>query len=106
EDQAVAGAIMWVSGSLAYLVPLVLVVNRLLKSDSWRYNEVTLAARQPVLPARGVACGTPTINQPTVLPLPILATSSCGGECSSGCGSQNLRRFDLLRVPFLGRLLR
>src|SRR5439155_16586014 len=34
EDQAAAGVLMWVPGSLAYLVPLACIAHRLLYSDA------------------------------------------------------------------------
>jgi len=50
EDQALAGAAMWIVGSLAYLIPLVLIVYQLLDGDKPR----ALHQRRPDLTSRGM----------------------------------------------------
>jgi cytochrome c oxidase assembly factor CtaG len=74
DDQSAAGVLMWVPGSLVFLLPLFAIGVRLLSGD-------TETKRQAV--TRRVA-------------LPVL------GESARAVSSP---RFDLLRVPLLGRLL-
>lgn len=73
DDQVTAGVLMWVPGSLAYLVPAVVIAMQLLTTGRGR--------RYPIAHARG---------------------SVRGGAASPTAG----RRWDLLRVPFVGSLLR
>jgi len=93
DDQAVAGVLMWVPGSLAYLVPLFLLGIRLLYGDANRPGTVRPPAGQRI---PGSAAGG-------LRPLPILACTS------SGCrpaGPAPRPGFDLLRMPVLGRFLK
>jgi cytochrome c oxidase assembly factor CtaG len=86
EDQAAAGVLMWVPGSVAFLVPLFGVGVRLLygreddKVARWQGDKVT--EREP--PAARI-------------PLPLVASSRTPVTVSS---------FDLLRVPLVGRFLK
>jgi cytochrome c oxidase assembly factor CtaG len=84
EDQAAAGVLMWVPGSLAYLVPLAVIGVRLM------FGEPTRSRRpphpQPLSPASGE-------RGARRLSLPVL-------------GHAPPPRFDLLRLPVVGRFLR
>ena len=94
EDQAAAGLIMWVPGSVAFLVPLFGIAVRLLsgpdsdKVTRWQGDKVT--AQKPTA-AR--------------LSLP-LVTSSGIPVTLPPCHLVTLSSFDLLRVPLLGRFLK
>jgi cytochrome c oxidase assembly factor CtaG/polyferredoxin len=76
EDQSAAGVLMWVPGSLAFLLPLFAIAVRL------------LYARDPA-PAPPVVRGR--------IPLPLT---------TSPPHHRTTARFDLLRLPLLGRFLR
>jgi cytochrome c oxidase assembly factor CtaG len=80
EDQSAAGLLMWVPGSLAFLLPLFGIGVRLLSG-----NPPVLSTRSPVL-------GTP---RPARIALPLLTPPSPPRP-----------RFDALRLPLLGRFLR
>lgn len=81
DDQATAGAIMWVVGSTVFLVPVALIIRRLL---------------QPRLVAVPVAAGGP----PRDFSLPIL------GGATPRASSRASRGHDLLRTPLIGAALR
>jgi cytochrome c oxidase assembly factor CtaG len=89
EDQSAAGVLMWVPGSLAFLVPLFGIGVGLLSGRSddkvarWQGGKVTS----------------------TRIPLPLAAPSSAPVTLSP-CHPVTLSSFDLLRVPLLGRFLR
>ena len=88
EDQAAAGVLMWVPGSLVYLIPLFVIGVRLLFGNSrWPHDRVKSmperARRRSGLPDR--------------LLLPII------GQPAPRAGPAS---FDLLLVPLLGRFLR
>ncbi|MBM4068756.1 MAG: hypothetical protein FJ271_07405 [Planctomycetes bacterium] len=76
QDQAIAGALMWVPGSLAFIVPLAWIGCRILYGKSRPLSGKPTAAR--------LAVGSR-------VPLPLLATASAP---------------DVLRWPLIGRLLR
>ncbi len=79
EDQAAAGAIMWVAGSVFFLVPVGLVTIRLLSTRR------TLASRKQATRSQLVRSGlTHSVKQ----------------------GPSKPARLDLLSLPFIGRLLR
>jgi len=85
EDQAAAGVLMWVPGSVVFLLPLFGIALRLLsapeddKVTRWQGDKVT-----------GPASASGRISLPLVQsPSPVTSSS-----------------FDLLRVPLLGRFLR
>jgi hypothetical protein len=84
EDQSAAGLLMWVPGSVAFLLPLFVLAVRLLFGDDkvtrWQGDKVT---EKP--PTRGR------------IPLPLVAASG---------SSVTLSSFDLLRVPVVGRFLK
>jgi len=80
SDQAAAGVIMWVPGSLVFLVPAIVYTTRLLSpSHSLAYPVTTGAGTAPSVPSRA-------------RPGPIAAMVRAP--------------FDLLNVPVLGRFLR
>lgn len=111
DDQAAAGVLMWVPGSLAYLVPLVWIGRRLL------YGDVELLRRSPLSPpARGVGgegldlppTRTPVSGQKR-LSLPLVSTN--GPNPSSALPASRRRSvplpaFDVLHLPFLGQFLK
>ncbi len=52
EDQAAAGAVMWVPGSIVFLVPVAVIAIRYLSPNRPRGRELEKPARQPVPPRR------------------------------------------------------
>jgi len=80
-DQATAGAIMWVVGSAAFLLPVALIIRRLL---------------QPRLAVVPVGVGEP----PRDFSLPLL------GGSTSRADSSARRGHDLLRTPIIGGALK
>ncbi len=94
EDQRIAGVLMWVPGSLAFLLPLVWIGTRLLYGSSpadHRRGRAPLAANPA--PA-GTMLALPVISGPRPRP------------AHGGYRSAPPRRFDLLHVPLLGRFLK
>ena len=88
EDQATAGVLMWVPGSVAYLIPLFVIGLRLLfGSDEKAARGRKLVANRT--PARATAAAR--------LMLPIIGQPSPRTSAA---------RVDLLRLPILGRFLR
>ncbi len=89
DDQATAGAIMWVPGSLAFLLPLFALAIRFLTGEleSPRTNRKTTSRPDHYSPVVAVA---PRLR----VALPLLTTP------------QTATHLDLLRVPVMGRLLR
>jgi cytochrome c oxidase assembly factor CtaG/polyferredoxin len=88
EDQAAAGVLMWVPGSLAYLVPLFVIGIRLLFGGS-ETSCRRLSSRRAPSPGGGTLPGRlalPIVGQPRALVQPA--------------------PFDVLRLPLLGRFLR
>jgi cytochrome c oxidase assembly factor CtaG/polyferredoxin len=83
EDQSAAGVIMWVPGSLVYLVPLFWIGTRLLYGEERRHP--ASATRHPP---------TGTHQPPQRVALPMLQPATAD------------KRFDFLHVPLLGRFLR
>jgi cytochrome c oxidase assembly factor CtaG len=85
DDQSAAGVLMWVPGSLVYLLPLFAIGIRLLSGNAER-------PRAAQLPA-----GASTL-------LPILASNPWEHQRSA----QPMKRagFDLVRMPVLGKFLR
>jgi cytochrome c oxidase assembly factor CtaG len=86
EDQSAAGVLMWVPGSLAFLLPLFVIGFRLLygpqddKVTRWPGDKVTIPA-----------------SSGARIPLPMVGLSAAPAT---------LAGFDLLRVPLLGRFLK
>ena len=84
EDQAAAGVIMWVPGSLAFLLPLFWIGIQLLYGDeSGRRSGATEQRTRNLASTKTGRLALPLIDQRKNVPAP-----------------------DLLRVPLLGRLLR
>jgi cytochrome c oxidase assembly factor CtaG len=100
EDQSAAGVLMWVPGSIAFLLPLFAICVRLLSSPV--HDKVTRRQGDKVLS-----------RSPARLALPLVA-SSRGSVTLSPCHPVTLSRchpitrssLDLLRVPVLGRFLK
>jgi cytochrome c oxidase assembly factor CtaG/ferredoxin len=88
EDQTTAGVLMWVPGSLVYLIPLFVIGVRLLFGGSGRPHR-----RLKPIPMRTKARAAPT----AYLALPVIGQPRTRIEPAA---------FDLLRVPLLGRFLR
>ncbi|BBO35854.1 cytochrome c oxidase assembly protein [Lacipirellula parvula] len=86
DDQAAAGVIMWVPGSIAFLLPLFLIAVRLLRGQS------RTGAGSP----RRTTVSHPLPFESTGL-LPILSQPS---------RAPSSHRFDLLHTPLIGALLR
>ena len=89
DDQAVAGVLMWVPGSVAYLVPLCVIGIRLLFGG----DEATTRRPGSSLPGPASGQGT-SLVWPA---LPIVGQSRPFVEPTA---------FDVLKVPLVGRLLR
>jgi ferredoxin len=88
EDQAAAGVLMWVPGSIAYLVPLFVIGVRLLFGASGTSRQRREPRPDPT-PGRG--------HLPDRFPLPIIGQLRAAVHPAA---------FDVLRVPLLGRFLR
>jgi cytochrome c oxidase assembly factor CtaG len=94
EDQSAAGVLMWVPGSLVFLLPLFALGVRLLAGQEddrvtrWQGDKVK--EREPAR-AR--------------IPLPLITSSGTPVTLSPG-HPVTLSSFDLLRVPLLGRFLK
>ncbi|MFI5454764.1 MAG: cytochrome c oxidase assembly protein [Isosphaerales bacterium] len=93
EDQSAAGVLMWVPGSLVYLLPLFGIGIRLLYGESEKARRIVRrpGQRVPRSPTGGL------IRLPILADIPLRGRSR---ETSPQAG------FDLLRVPLLGRFLR
>jgi hypothetical protein len=94
NDQALAGVIMWVPGSVVFLVPLFAIGVRVLFGE-----EANVAIRNSKVgryrpPAKG---GT---RSPRPLSLPIVHSLPISRHASQNSG------FDLLRLPILGQYLK
>ncbi len=92
DDQAAAGVIMWIPGSLAFLLPLFAIALRLMSGN-------TRPARHRRLAMTHLAKGRTTRQDL----LPVLHSSGSFAKCSS---RRAQARFDVLQVPILGRFLR
>ena len=90
DDQSAAGVIMWVPGSIAFLLPLFIIGLKLMRGPSPNANRI------PATP-RTVTANTPRRELSAAALLPILSQSP---------HPQSTDRFDLLRVPLIGALLR
>lgn len=87
DDQSAAGVIMWVPGSIAFLLPLFIIGLKLMRETSPRPNRIR-ATRQTASPRRELSAAAllPILNQSPQL--------------------KSADRFDLLRAPMLSALLR
>ncbi|MCE9546520.1 MAG: cytochrome c oxidase assembly protein [Planctomycetia bacterium] len=92
HDQAIAGAMMWVAGIVASLVPLIWLGGRLFRGELDRHLR-----REP---------GRPSIDQPqrTYYALPIIDFRPSHNVAARR--QKSAQTFDLLKLPLLGRLLR
>ena len=91
DDQASAGVIMWVPGSMAFLLPLVAIGVRLLSGADGR-PAMAAARRSAAVVAAGR--GAPARPRAGFAPLPIVGSPPKGRE-----------GVDLLRLSLVGRLL-
>jgi cytochrome c oxidase assembly factor CtaG len=95
EDQTAAGVLMWVPGSLAFLVPLFAIGFRLVYGQEPRVRSQGSGVR-----------GQESGNEPPNLPggkriaLPLVASSPTSDS------RHPIPGFDMLRVPLLGRFLK
>jgi cytochrome c oxidase assembly factor CtaG len=92
EDQAAAGVLMWVPGSLAFLLPLLVVGVRLLHGDMNRPRPRTQPRRTQYSVLNTENDGLATAGR---IPLPLIRQQS-----------KPTRPSDLLDLPLLGRFLR
>jgi cytochrome c oxidase assembly factor CtaG/ferredoxin len=90
NDQAAAGVLMWVPGSVAFLLPLAAIGVQLMFPP-----RAAGAAVRSLLPAPA--------SPPGRIPLPLLTSSPPTGRAPGPAPGPG---FDLLRVPLLGRFLR
>ena len=97
EDQAAAGVLMWVPGSLVFLAPLFGIALRLLYGQE---TQASGAFTRPGVLASG-ACKRPGNEAPGRLHAPLARISLPLVAVASPPGP-----WDLLRVPLLGRFLR
>jgi cytochrome c oxidase assembly factor CtaG/ferredoxin len=88
DDQAAAGVLMWVPGSIAYLVPVFLIGLRLLFGASEKPSRLS-RSRDTAHTAKDAS--------PPRLSLPVL---------NQPCTGNDALAFDLLRAPIIGRFLR
>lgn len=86
-DQQVAGALMWVPGSVVFLLPVFVIATRLLSGRSGADRSAATAARTPALPS---------------LPIVELNSTSCHVPAVRGAE----QGWDLLKAPLVGRFLR
>ncbi len=84
EDQLTAGVLMWVPGSVAFLVPLFVIAARLMYGS------------RPVTAKAAMRRAEPYIRLPVIGQPPRSASTSVARQ----------RPFDLLRTPVVGRFLR
>jgi cytochrome c oxidase assembly factor CtaG len=110
EDQSAAGVIMWVPGSLVFLVPLFWIGTRLLYGEKRAASGMKQARRDERITLRGARRlhalpHVPAHGRPRRLSLPLIPLSRLG-ESVGGDPATAHRRFDLLHVPLLGRFLR
>jgi cytochrome c oxidase assembly factor CtaG/polyferredoxin len=93
SDQSSAGVLMWVPGSVAFLLPLFVIGVRLMsgreddKVTRWQGDKVT--RRRPIAPR---------------ISLPLLASRN--SVTLSPCRLVTLSSFDVLRLPLLGRFFK
>jgi hypothetical protein len=86
EDQSAAGVLMWVPGSIVFLLPLLGIGVRLLSGPE--SDKVTRRQGDKVISRKSAGAR---------MPLPLVTSSSTPVTLSS---------FDLLRVPLVGRFLK
>lgn len=94
EDQAIAGVIMWVPGSISFLVPLIHITTQLLYGNP---------ARQP---GRLDSSRSPLVSSARRIALPIIAASSHPVAVSPHRRVAASSYLDILNIPLLGNFLR
>ena len=97
DDQSIAGVLMWVPGSMAFLIPLFSIGLRLLFGAEAKPRTARSYPTQPIHGPAAAAKPETDFRRPLPLISPSFRTSD---ELSRPA------RFDLLRVPLLGRFLR
>lgn len=101
QDQSVAGVLMWVPGSLAFLLPLFGIVIKLLCTPALNVKGrgagtgIQLASRSQLIGDREA-----TALRVRQITLPLISSSP------NHDSRFRTRRFDLLRVPFVGQFLK
>jgi cytochrome c oxidase assembly factor CtaG len=98
DDQSTAGVLMWVPGSIAFLVPLFAIGVRLLQG-----GETDKETR------RQGDSETKTTGSPARVPLPLIASVSLSPSLPVSLSPSlpvSLSRFDLLAVPLVGGFLK
>jgi hypothetical protein len=100
EDQAAAGVLMWVPGSLVFLLPLFGIALRLLYGPSQGSG-----VRGQESGVRSQRSGA---KRPARISLPLVSSSLTPDSrlLTPGTGTGTGTGFDLLRMPLLGRFLR
>jgi cytochrome c oxidase assembly factor CtaG len=105
EDQSAAGVLMWVPGSLAFLLPLFAIGFRLLYGQGTEVRRTAIRGLE-LRPGRGEAipakrqADRARKSREVRVPLPLIVSSATSVSQSRSSG------FDLLRVPVLGRFLK
>ncbi len=103
DDQAVAGGLMWIIGSLVMLAPVLIIVRGLVRPKG-------LTIRQPqAVPLKRLGLGQ-SHQLPVLQPSAQIGTLGGSMTDTSAIGSPTLRRkrrgpFDLLAVPVVGSAL-
>ena len=102
DDQAAAGVLMWVPGSIAFLVPLCWIGIRLFNRPEWSPSTIRSATTRPV--------DVPVTN---LRSLPIISLGEISdtrrvGHCPIGVvtSQRHSQPWDALRIPLVGRLLK
>ena len=98
DDQSAAGVIMWVPGSVAFLLPLFSIGVRLLSGQGSSVRSQRWDVRGPKSRAGGQ--GTRPLPGRISLPVVIVTSSLASDRRPAESG------FDLLRLPLLGRFLK
>ncbi|HEV3340472.1 MAG TPA: cytochrome c oxidase assembly protein [Pirellulales bacterium] len=98
DDQSAAGVIMWVPGSVAFLLPLFSIGVRLLSGQRSSIRSQRCDVRRPK--SRAGAQGIRPLPGRTSLPV-VRATSSPASDRRPATSG-----FDVLRLPLLGRFLK
>jgi cytochrome c oxidase assembly factor CtaG/polyferredoxin len=124
EDQVAAGVLMWVPGSLAFLVPVFFIGVRLLFGSQRRVSaSLTLRVSMPVMPTRSVS--EARVPSTARFALPMVSAQGVNGAAvshrdfdhsslithHSSLDAHNSpltthSPLDVLRLPLLGRFLR
>jgi cytochrome c oxidase assembly factor CtaG len=101
EDQSGAGVLMWVPGSLVFLVPLFWIGSRLLYGQAKDIrSQRTGVGAASVGNSRGSAGSGANVPSGGRIPLPLIHSYP------APCSRSRTPGFDLLRVPLLGRFLK